>query len=330
MTERVLITGGTGFIGHALVERLSRREDTEVVAADLPAPVLPAGATEETRRIALLRRARVADTAPVAELDVRDGDEVAALVAGFEPTVVVHLAAVAAATDAARDEERARSVNVGGLVNVLRALSGRPTRLVFISSSYVYGDFETDTPDERHPLRPRGAYGATKFEGEQLVRTAGALDGLRSVIVRPSAAYGPFDSNRRVVQTLIENHRQGGVSTVRGADGVLDFTYVADLAAGLELAAFQPSAVGRTFNLTTGKGRSLRELVDILRRHLPGLRVEEAPADAERPRRGTLDIGHARMHLGFQPAWDLESGVKSYLEFYDTVVDEGTRRRVTA
>ena len=323
MKQRVVITGGMGFIGHALAERLAHRtEPVDVVVVDLPDPILPPTSTEENRRILDLRRARVRELATVATADVRDAATISAVISEMSPDVVIHLAAVSVADQAARNREFTDEVNVDGLRNVLDALHGRETRLVFISSSFVYGDFESDTVDERHPLRPSGAYGATKFQGEQMVRAATALSGLQSVIVRPSAVYGPYDTNRRVVQTFIENARSGQPTTLRGADNVLDFTYVGDLAAGLELAAFHPVAVGRTFNLTTGKGRSLRELAEIVQRYFPDHQVHEAPHDATRPKRGTLDIGFAKMSLGYEPAWDLETGVDSYLDFYRTVADQ--------
>jgi nucleoside-diphosphate-sugar epimerase len=322
MTQRILITGGSGFIGHALVQRLARREDDiEVVAADLEAPVLPPAAGPEAARVAQRRREQVAELADTAVLDLRDRTAVTALVDELSPTVVVQLGAVPAADSAERDPELARQVNVGGLQNMLAAVSGRDVRLVFISSSFVYGDFETPVVDERHPLRPKGVYGQTKFEGEQLVRSAGALGDVQGVIVRPSAVYGPYDTNRRVVQAMLEQARAGQPGTIRGADGVLDFTYVDDLAAGLELAAFHPMAPGRTFNLTAGKGRSLRELTENLRRHYPDQVVHEVAADPSKPKRGTLDISHARMVLGYQPSWDLESGLDSYVDFYRSVID---------
>jgi nucleoside-diphosphate-sugar epimerase len=321
MKHRILITGGTGFIGHALVRRLAQREEVEVVAADLAAPVLPPSATHEAVRIAQLRRQQVAEVADTAVLDVRDEAAVSALVREVSPTVVVQLSAVAAADAAEREPELARQVNVDGLRNVIGAVSGRDTRLVFISSSFVYGDFETPVVDERHPLRPKGVYGETKFEGEQLVRSASALADVKGVIVRPSAVYGPYDTNRRVVQTILEQARAQEPSTIRGGGGSLDFTYVDDLAAGLELASFHPSAPGRTFNLTAGKGRSLRELIEGLRRHYPEHVVHEAPADPSKPKRGTLDVSHARMVLGYQPIWDLESGLDTYVDFYRSVVD---------
>jgi nucleoside-diphosphate-sugar epimerase len=323
VNERVLVTGGGGFIGHSLVTRLCKRADpVDVVAADLGRPRLPPGATAVNERIAAVRRERIADAATLVPLDVRDSAAVFDLVREVSPTVVVHLAAVSVADDAARNPGLTEQVNVTGLAHLLAALAGSATRLVFLSSSFVYGDFESSVVDERHPLRPSGPYGMTKFQGEQLVRAAGALHGLSTVIVRPSAVYGPYDSNRRIVQKLIEEARRGSPSTLRGAEGVLDFTYVDDLAAGLELAAFHPSAPGRTFNLTAGKGRSLRELCEVLRAHYPGHRAREEPADPTKPRRGTLDVGHARMVLGYEPTWDLESGIEQYVAFYESL-DQG-------
>ncbi|KWT61595.1 hypothetical protein ADL21_12905 [Streptomyces albus subsp. albus] len=317
MRKRVLITGGGGFIGHSLIQRLSRRRDSlELVAADTDSPRLPAGAPAMTEHIAALRRRRVADLATLVPLDVRDPVSVTDLIHEVAPSVVVHLAAVSVAEDAARERALGEQVNVTGLRHVLDALAGRRARLVFVSSSFVYGDFESPSVDESHPLRPSGAYGVGKFRGEEMVRAASALDGQSAVIVRPSAVYGPYDSNGRIVQRLLEQARKGVPGTLRGAGSALDFTYVDDLAAGLDLAAFHPRAPGRTFNLTAGRGRTLRELADILRTHFPGYTVHEEPADPDKPKRGTLDIGHARRVLGYRPCFDLESGIERYAEFY--------------
>ncbi|GGK75418.1 NAD-dependent epimerase/dehydratase family protein [Mangrovihabitans endophyticus] len=322
MKDRVLIFGGRGLIGHALARRLSRRaEPVQTVVADLDQARLPDDPFGTCERIVRLRHAAVAELATVVPTDVRDAQAVRAVVDEVDPTVVVHLAAVSVADDAARHPELTHQTNVGGLRNVLDALGGRDTRLVFVSSSFVYGDFETPSVDERHPLRPRGPYGVTKFHGEQAVREARSLGGLPSVIIRPSAAYGPYDSNRRIVQKLLEEARAGRHSELRGADGVLDFTYVDDLAAGLELAAFHPQAPGRTFNMTAGKGRSLRDLAEILHRHFPGHTVSETPADPNRPRRGTLDVAHARFVLGYEPEWDLAQGVAECVAFYRMLDD---------
>lgn len=317
MKDRVLITGGTGFIGHALANKLSTREQPpEIVSADLPEPRLSAYLSPLSERIARLRRERVGRVATVVPLDTRDATAVASLVRDFKPTVVYQLAAVSVADDAQKQERFTEEVNVGGLANVISALEGTGARLVFVSSSFVYGDFETPVVDERHPLRPRGSYGETKFRGEQMVRQAGSLGGAKTVIIRPSAVYGPYDSNGRIIQKLIEQSRSGSPATLRGADGYLDFTFVQDLAAGLELAGFHPKAPGRTFNLTAGKGRSLRELAGILKGYFPDQVFTEEPGDPTRPKRGTLDIGHAQFELGYEPSWDLESGVEEYLSFY--------------
>jgi nucleoside-diphosphate-sugar epimerase len=93
----------------------------------------------------------------------------------------------------------------------------------------------------------------------------------------------------------------------------LDFTYVDDVAAGIELALFAPAAAGEIFNVTYGEARSVAELADTIRHYLPTARIEHRDEDVRRPRRGTLDIAKARRLLGYAPGIPLEEGIRRLL-----------------
>jgi len=308
---RALLIGGAGFIGaHLARELLSRGH--EVIVLDADRTFLPGGEPEAARarawrRRALLNGATRRRGGPDDRGRLRDD------IAEVAPDLVVHLADLPVVGVAARDAEAARRSIVDGTANVLAAtVEAAPrARVVYVSSSMVYGDFVADPQPETAPLRPREPYGACKLEAEQRVRDT-VLDW---TIVRPSAVYGPGDANGRFLQRLVEAAALGGTLELTADDRTrLDFTWVGDLVAGLAQAATSPAASRRTFNITAGRARSLREAIDIVRGRGHDVDLRAHGERAFRPRRGTLDIAHARGTLGYEPRWSLERGLGAYLD----------------
>ncbi|NTW99527.1 MAG: NAD-dependent epimerase/dehydratase family protein, partial [Geobacteraceae bacterium] len=216
-----------------------------------------------------------------------------------------------------RQTTAAVDINIKGTANLLEAVRavGSVRRFVFISSSFVYGDFCYSPADELHPLNPIELYGATKLSGEFLTRAFGIRFGIEFSIVRPSAVYGHGDINGRVVQKMVEDARCGRPLAMHsGGESMLDFTHVDDTVSGIVLAATHPCAGGETFNITRGEGRTVKELVSLLRVHFPGLCVLDSGQDERRPERGCLDISKARRLLNYNPLFSLNEGVASYIE----------------
>ena len=188
-------------------------------------------------------------------------------------------------------------------------------RIVYTSSSMVYGDFQYSPADEEHPCRPATIYGAAKLAGEEVALGLGRSYGIPATVIRPSAVYGPTDMNRRVTQIFVENALHGRPLTVRGSDEKLDFTHVDDAAKGFVLAGTRPEGAGQIFNITSGHAHTLLEYVDVLRGLFPDLEVEVTERDTSRPKRGTLDISRARELLGYRPDRNLAEGVADYVAF---------------
>jgi nucleoside-diphosphate-sugar epimerase len=179
----------------------------------------------------------------------------------------------------------------------------------------VYGDFLEQRVTEEHPKNPRDVYGAFKLCGEMMVRAYAQNYGLDTVMFRPSAVYGPFDANQRVIQRFIRAAEAGQPLTIHGDGSMrMDFTFVEDTAEGIVACALEPAARGEVFNVTRGEARSLSELVDILRVHFPDLKVEQRPKPAHVPLRGTLDVSKAERMVGYVPKVSLEDGVARYVE----------------
>jgi nucleoside-diphosphate-sugar epimerase len=315
---RVLVTGGLGFIGCHLIEHLRAAEpEAEIFVYD--AQLVYDEQAEPATAARREREGRVRQVADVFIGDLLDAGELERVVRLLQPTRVVHLAAVPIAALARQRPAWVTEVNVGGTLNLLRALSDlRPVldRLVFFSSSYVYGDFSTEAVGEDAPCSPIDLYGATKLTGEYLVRGFAEHEGAEAVVIRPSAVYGPYDTNQRVIQRFVESAIAGKPLHLHRQASPLDFTYVDDIAAGAVLALTAPAAANLVLNVTAGEARGLDEVVELLRGWFPDLETRYTEGRPHTPRRGRLDITQATTVLGYGRQYSLEDGLRRYLEHY--------------
>jgi nucleoside-diphosphate-sugar epimerase len=176
--------------------------------------------------------------------------------------------------------------------------------------------------EDRH-CEPLGIYGALKYAGEKLVIAYNQVFDVPYTIIRPSALYGERCVSQRVGQAFIENAIRGLDITING-DGKesLDFTYIEDLVQGIILCIAKPAARNQIFNLTYGGARSLNRLAEILKAHFPTARITYGPRDTLMSERGTLDISKARELLGYAPAFSLERGYVSYIQWYKKLAAE--------
>lgn len=296
--RRVVVLGGGGFVGAHLCHRLAGGGHL-VTAVDAGLSWGPPERAERVRRAAAWRRARLLEGVEVLDGDVRDGRRLAALLLERAPEVVVHLANVPLAAWAERRPAEARAGIVAATASVLRALPPS-ARLVYVSSSMVYGDFASEPMPEDGPCRPLGIYGRLKLEAERLVLAA-APD--RACVVRPSAVFGEGDGHGRIVDLLRDAAAEGRPLTVDDPEARLDFTWVQDLAEGLARAALLPLP-GAVLNLARGEARSLAEAAAIV-----GATLVRSDRPQVRPRRGALDVARARALIGYAPSVGLEEGL---------------------
>lgn len=324
--RRVALVGGAGFIGHNLALALRRRGAVVEVVDSLQVNNLLSFASQVDSghrdlalrmlndRLDLLRAAGV----PLHPQDARDYHALSRILSQIKPQVIVQLAAVSHAGRSNKDPYSTFDHSLRTLENALDyARGGGVEHFIFLSSSMVYGHFQTDEVTEDHPLNPLGIYGALKLGGEKLVIAYQQVFGLPYTIVRPSALYGPRCVSRRVGQIFVEQALAGKRLRVDG-DGSerLDFTYINDLVDGICLAIAEPAARNETFNLTYGSARSVADLIEVLRRHFPGVAVEHVTRDALMPVRGTLRIDRAAKLLGYAPAYPIERGFDEYIAWY--------------
>jgi UDP-glucose 4-epimerase len=316
--SKVLITGGAGFIGSYVCRQLlSMGHDVVVYDAFIhyisPLKSILKDYTE-------LRFQGIIDKIDFRRGDTRDKAHLRRVILETQPDQILHLAALPIADLSNRHSEEALTSILEGAVNVLEVLRDVDfvKRFIYISSSMIYGDFEVVPAPEDHPKRPKDIYGGTKYAGEVMTETYGRRYGIPYSIIRPSAVYGPYDVNRRVSQIFIENALlKKPITLYGGGHQSLDFTYVEDAADGIIKVMFHENGTGQAFNITYGRGYTLREFADILKNHFPDLDVRIVEEeDVFRPKRGALSIKKAQDLVGYDPKVSLEEGIKRYLEVY--------------
>lgn len=302
--KRVLVTGGDGFIGSHLVDRLL----AEGAAVRVLVHYTPSG------RLGWLH-GREADVEILAG-DVRDGERVLQAVDGQE--VVFHLAALIGIPYSYQSPESYVQTNVMGTYHVLNA-SRRAgiERVVHTSTSEVYGTALTVPIDEAHPLQPQSPYSATKIGADMLAISFHRSFELPVAIVRPFNTYGPRQSTRAVIPSLLgqlfgeaERIRVGTVSPTR------DFNYVSDTVNGFLAVAGADRVTGEVVNIGSGREISIGDLIELLF-EVTGQRKDIVVEDERiRPtgsevHRLLCDNTRAREWAGWKPEVSLEEGLRA-------------------
>ena len=168
-----------------------------------------------------------------------------------------------------------------------------------------------------------GIYGTLKYAGELIIKSYNQVFGLPYTIVRPSALYGERCVSRRVGQVFIENSLQDISITVNGTgEEKLDFTYINDLVEGIRLICEKKESINETFNITYGQGRTVNDLIKILKSHYPNQEINYQNKEAFSPERGTLDIGKAKKLLNYKSNYPIEKGYNLYIDWYKNFYSE--------
>ena len=240
--------------------------------------------------------------------------------------MIFHTAAVPLAKIDNLNANEAKNGSVDTTSNILECINFfqnknkyKIDRFIYFSSSMVYGDFKNNKAYEDDDLNPKEAYGTMKLAGEIITKGLCSFYKIPYTIIRPSAVYGPTDMNNRVSQIFIEKALKGETINVQGKDEKLDFTFVEDLAAGCVLAATNKKGKNCTFNITYGKAETLYKFVQLLSKHYKNLKYKIKKRDNFRPKRGTLSIKKAKKLLNYKPVYNLEKGIKKYVEFVNFV-----------
>ena len=313
--QKVLITGGAGFIGSRVVREFLKANYNVMVFDSFKQYVAPDPKAQPMNLLA-----RIADISTDISLvtgNTLNKDFLRRTLINYKPNVIVHMAALPLANVAIEQTEEAFDSILSSTVNILEIVRdfNHECPVVYTSSSMVYGDFQTQSVTENAPKDPKDIYGSIKLAGEIISSGYRKRYGVDVRIVRPTAVYGPYDANQRVLYKFITQALQGKSLQIDG-DGsmALDFTYVEDTANGIYRVATHKAAKGETFNIARGKSETLSTAVSIIRKFIDDVKVEYGEVPDHIPNRGTLDITKAKNLLGFQPQFGLEEGLPTYIE----------------
>jgi UDP-glucose 4-epimerase len=308
-----LVTGGAGFIGSALVDRLVGAGHRVCVVDDL-----------SSGRTANLADALGSGRVELVEHDIREPDT-AELVASRRPEVVFHLAAQADVRVSVEDPVLDAMVNVVGSLRVFEgARHGGARKVVFASSGgTIYGEPDPgDLPvDESHSQRPLSPYGVSKKVGSDYLAAYAALHGLGWTSLALANVYGPRQDphgEAGVVAIFAGRLLTGERCTVFGdGEQTRDFVYVEDVADAFERAAAPGVAEGLVCNIGTGVETSVNDLYAAMATAAGVAEpAEHAPARPGELARSALDNARARAELGWAPAVGLDEGARAVLDWF--------------
>jgi len=309
--KRVFVTGADGFIGSHLVELLVQR-GARVRALSLYNSFNSHGWLEE-----IGARSGV----EVVSADVRDHKLMAELVQGSE--VLFHLASLIAIPYSYQAPESYVQTNVQGTLNVMQAArQAGMKRVVHVSTSEVYGTAQRVPIDEQHPLQPQSPYSASKIDADSIAMSFFHAFGLGVAIARPFNTFGPRQSARAVIPTILAQVLSGKRSIRLGRlDPTRDFNYVSDTCEGLLAIAECDAAAGQTLNIGSGTEISIRDLAKLigeLTEHPFEIESDDArlrPGKSE-VERLVCDSSRLRRLTGWKPKTELREGLVRTVEWF--------------
>lgn len=322
-TTRVLVTGAGGFIGSHLTERL--------VALGAETRAFLHYNSNSLR--GWLDGSPVGDDVRVFFGDVQDAGSLREALQGID--VVFHLAALIGIPYSYHAPSSYVRTNIEGTLNVLRASLDAGVRLVVhTSTSEVYGTARYVPIDEGHPLQGQSPYSASKIGGDKIAEAFHHSFDLPLVTIRPFNTYGPRQSARAIIPTIITQALTEPVIRLGNLEPTRDFTYVNDTVEGFVRAADAPDAVGHVINLGSGQDISVGDLAQTILGHLGKELPVECVEERSRPARSEVeqlraDNQQARALLGWQPQVDLHQGLLETIDWFKRNIDRYQVRTYT-
>lgn len=317
--KEILVTGGAGFIGSHLVDRLLSEGEWHVtVVDDFNDFYDPAIKRENAQRAAKNPNYRLA------EADIRDQSALRDIFAEGKFQCIVHLAARAGVRPSLEQPELYAETNINGTLNLLQLAREHGIRqFVFGSSSSVYGINAKVPFSEEDPIRqPISPYAATKGAGELLCHTYTHLYGIRCVCLRFFTVYGPRQRPDLAIHKFARLISEGKSIPVFG-DGTTrrDYTFVDDIIGGvrasIDYVADYSKSDYEVINLGESRTVELRELIALLEKELDMRAViDRKPLQPGDVPQTFADISKARAMLGYDPQTQIEDGIKRFVEWF--------------
>lgn len=307
--KRVLVTGAGGFIGSHLTERL----------VELGADVRAFVHYNALGAWGWLDQSQLRDAIQVVTGDVMDRDSVRQALQGRE--IIFHLAALIAIPYSYQAPASYIRTNVEGTLNVLQAARDANIEcVVHTSTSEVYGTAQYVPIDEAHPLRGQSPYSASKIGADKMAEAFHRSFGLPVVTVRPFNTFGPRQSARAVIPTIISQLFAGQAVRLGSLQPTRDLNFVANTVEGFIQAGSTPAAMGRTINLGSGREISIGDLAQLIAKLMGKSIILESEDKRMRPggsevERLLADNRLADELLGWQPVVNLEDGLQRTIEW---------------
>ena len=310
---RYLVTGGAGFIGSHLVDRLMSSDPGRVVVID----------NFDDFYDPQIKHANIAGHLQnrafrLYEADIRNYNSIKQLFADEVFDVVIHLAAKAGVRPSVADPRTYTEVNVNGTVNLLElAQKNGIKKFIFGSSSSVYGPAATPPFKEDAPLTPISPYAATKAAGELMAHTYSHLYGMQVVCPRFFTVYGPRQRPDLAIHKfarLITSKRP--IPVYVDGSSERDFTYVDDIIQGVLAAIEYDATPFEIINLGESQTVTVTRMIELIEEALG----EKAIIDRQPPQPGDMprthaDISKAQRLLGYQPSTPIESGIVKFVDW---------------
>ena len=294
---RILVTGGAGFIGSHVVDRLAAAGHRPRIFDARPSPY-PGHDEHEA-----------------VQADLLDPAAVRAAAEGCE--AIVHLAAAADVGEVAADPQGAEALNARGTLNVLEAARATGARVLYASTIWAYSDVVAEEVDEDTGLAlPSHFYTATKVAGEMYCRSYQELYGVPSTILRFGIPYGPRARPAAVLPIFVNKALAGEPLTIAG-DGSQSrrFVYVEDLADGV-VAALAPCAAGRVYNLVGGEDVSVRDIADSVSDAVGAVEIVHTEGRAGDFAGARVSGARATAELGWTASTSFSEGVRRYVDWH--------------
>ncbi len=307
--KKILVTGGSGWLGSAVVRRLLAQGDAVISVDLLVSPEMEVGAQNNSRLVN-----RVAD--------LTNPEEIRRVMEQDCPDAVIHCGAIVGVLQCADIPAKVTRVNVEGMANLLEAMRAADVRrMIHISTEETYGDFEATVITEDHPQRPTSVYGLTKLAAENFARVYSRNHGMECIHIRTCWVYGPNLPRPRMPKTYIDAALRGEPLVERcGGDFGVDQVYIEDTVSGIVLALNKQDHRFDTYNVATGAAPTLGEVADLVNASIPGaaIRIEPGPYFLDgkilSARKGALDITRAREELGYAPDYPIDRGIALMIE----------------